>query len=599
MRRHAIPIGVILLAAAALFIPAILHREVFTFRDHTDYFQPLRYYTAEYLRAGKLPLWNPYNASGEPWLANPQTGVFYPPAWLFIALPFAAAYMSYLLLHVALLGVNAYVLFTRSATRGAAVVGAIALMLCGPVVSLWDVNNNLATFAWVPLAIWCGLEHRPRWGGVVLALAFLGGEPFFAAVAALLFVAASREAREIATAALIAFGLSAVQLIPFLELLRSSDRRAGFDRETIFRESMRVADWLRVAVPVRGLDAALSQHFIPIIYLGIVTIVLALVALSAPRKVWPWLLLLAVSVIVAAGDHLPTGEWIARAPVTLFRYPARVVPFGALAIIALAVIGIDRIPKRRVWVDAALVAVLLVDLVPRTVALRVVGPLRLDRVPYPAAVGRDLKIIRIGAISANRDAWIAGYLNLYTRRFDAATAAPVASQEYIGTLTHDVVDVGIAHLDRMGAGWVITDRPMPRDHYVPAARAADVFAWRSRGAQPMARVVESSGVFHPAQALALDASQARVRIDTPRGGTLVLTQQIAPGWKVFIDGREANARVYDHLFRAATVPAGKHEILWIFRPFSLIAGACISLVTLVTLLVALARESATVKRRNA
>ena len=116
MRRHVIPIGVIVLAAAALFVPAIIHREVFTFRDHTDYFQPLRFYTAEYLRVWKLPLWNPYNASGEPWLANPQTGVFYPPTWLFIALPFAAAYMSYLLLHVALLGINAYVLFARSAT---------------------------------------------------------------------------------------------------------------------------------------------------------------------------------------------------------------------------------------------------------------------------------------------------------------------------------------------------------------------------------------------------------------------------------------------------------------------------------------------------
>jgi hypothetical protein len=599
LSAHAVPLLAIIVIAGSLFGPALLHREVFTFRDHTDYFQPLRYYTAEYLRAGKLPLWNPYNASGEPWLANPQTGVFYPPTWLFVALPFAAAYMAYLLLHVALLGVNAYVLFARSASRGAAVVGAIALMLCGPTVSLWDVNNNLATFVWVPLAIWCGLEHRPRWGGVVLALAFLGGEPFFAAVAALLFVVASRRVRECAAAALIAFGLSAVQLLPFLELLRASDRRAGFDRDTIFRESMRLADWLRVALPVRGFDPSLSQHFIPIIYLGIVPIVLALVALSAPRKVWPWLVLLAASVVVAAGNHLPAGEWIARAPVTLFRYPARVVPFGALAIIALAVIGLDRIPKRRVWVDAALVAVLLVDLVPRTVVLRVVGPLRLDRVPYPAAVGRDLKIIRIGTISANRDAWIAGYLNLYTRRFDAATAAPVASQEYISALTHDILNVGIDHLDRMGVGWVITDRPMPRDHYVPVARATDVFAWRSRGAQPMARVLEGSGVFHRVQALALDASQARVRVDTPHGGTLVLTQQIAPGWKVFIDGREANARVWDRVFRAATVPPGKHEILWIFRPFSLIAGASISLVMLVMLLVALAREFATVKRRDA
>ncbi len=214
MRRHAFPIAVILVLAGAFFIPAMRHREVFTFRDHTDYFQPFRYYTAQHLRAGRLPLWNPYNASGEAWLANPQTGVFYPPTWIFVAMPFAQAYMAYLLMHVALLGCNAYVLFARRSTRGAALAGSVAVTLCGPTVSLWDVNNNLATFAWIPLAIWCGLECRPRLGGVVLALAFLGGEPFFAAIAAALFVTSflwshGRARLSIVQSALIAAGLSA------------------------------------------------------------------------------------------------------------------------------------------------------------------------------------------------------------------------------------------------------------------------------------------------------------------------------------------------------------------------------------------------------
>ena len=112
----------------------------------------------------------------------------------------------------------------------------------------------------------------------------------------------------------------------------------------------------------------------------------------------------------------------------------------------------------------------------------------------------------------------------------------------------------------------------------------------------MARVLEAGDRFRDVQALALDASHARVRVDTPHGGVLVLTQRAEPGWSVAIDGREANARVYDRMFLAATVPAGKHEILWTFRPFSLIAGALISVVTLVTLLFALTLQTSTVKR---
>jgi len=83
MRRWA-AIVIAIVALVAMARP-LLRDEVFSLRDHTGYFQPMRWFTAVELRNGRLPLWNPYNASGEPWLANPQTGVFYPPTWLFAA----------------------------------------------------------------------------------------------------------------------------------------------------------------------------------------------------------------------------------------------------------------------------------------------------------------------------------------------------------------------------------------------------------------------------------------------------------------------------------------------------------------------------------
>src|SRR5439155_23754808 len=90
--------------ALAMFARPLVRGEVLNFRDHTDYFQPMRAFTAEELRHFRLPLWNPYSASGEPWLANPQPGVCYPPAWIFLMVPFATAYTLFLLLHVVLLG---------------------------------------------------------------------------------------------------------------------------------------------------------------------------------------------------------------------------------------------------------------------------------------------------------------------------------------------------------------------------------------------------------------------------------------------------------------------------------------------------------------
>jgi len=600
MRRHAFPVAVILILAGALFFPAMRYHEVFTFRDHTDYFQPLRFYTALHLRAGRLPLWNPYNGSGEAWLANPQSGVFYPPTWLFTAMPFAVAYMAYLLVHVALLGVNAYVLFVRRATRGAALAGAAALMFCGPVVSLWDVNNNLATFAWIPLAIWCGLERHPRAGGFVLALAFLGGEPFFAGLAAMLYLCAALcggkrpriSMAQIAQSALIAIGTSAIQLFPFVELLHASDRRAGLDREVIFRQSMKISDWMLLAIPPHGIDLSMSQQFIPIVYVGVVTMVLAIIGLTVIRDAWPWVLLLCAAVIVAAGNHLPAGEWMVHMPVTMFRYPARLVPFGALAVIALMVIGLDRLPKRRLWVDISVVLLLLVDLVPRTTPLRIADALDLQRIPYPAQVGADSKLVRLGTVSSDRGAWLGGYLNLYSRRFDATTAAPVAPHDYSTMIRDDVARPDIGHLDSINVGWVITDRALPSSCYQLAARVRGVGAWHSLHVQPAARVMQADGTAVPVRSIAFDSAHVRVSVDTPRGGLVVLTQRNAPGWRVFVDNREAPPEIFDHYFRAVRVSPGKHEILWTFRPLSLLAGACVTLMTFV----ALALRSSSVKR---
>src|SRR5687767_11221736 len=39
------------------------------------------------LRAGQLPFWDAYQFAGNPFLANAQLAVFYPPVWLMLALP--------------------------------------------------------------------------------------------------------------------------------------------------------------------------------------------------------------------------------------------------------------------------------------------------------------------------------------------------------------------------------------------------------------------------------------------------------------------------------------------------------------------------------
>jgi hypothetical protein len=585
-QRHRFALALLALLALLVFLPALLKREVFTLRDHFDYFQPLRAFTADELKAGRLPLWNPYSASGEPWLANPQTGVFYPPTWLFLVLPFETAYVLFLFLHLTLLGWGAYLLFARRAPPGAAMAGAAALMFSGPVLSLLDISTILVTLAWVPLALWCALaseQSKGAWrrGAFVLALAFLGGEPFFAALAALLY-AVVRRRRDVLATALLAFGVSAVQLLPFLEFAANSDRAGGMEDSLIFVHSMQLRDWLNTVIPNA---VKTEQQFIPVLYMGLAVIALAIAGVAVGLKtattrseVAGWLVLLASAVALSTGP-----AWLSRLPLTLFRYPARLVPFAALAVAGLAVIGWQRLRGDRRWLDLLIVLVIAADLLVRAQPLLDTAPFRRDVVPYDASIGTTAKFIRLGEVDASeRAAWMSGYLNLYDRRFDAFTAAPLASAPYVRMYRRLLQAPRMDTFAQAGIAYILMRAQAPLPWY-PVTGAESVRVFRNPQAFPMA------GHFTPGSASVrraewtVDTSSAHITVNAPSDGVVVLRQQPARGWRVTVDGKRAVPLVIDGIFRGVNVTKGHHEIVWTYRPPSFFIGAALTMMTLIAM----------------
>ena len=61
------------------FLPAILKGDVLCPDDGIIFNTPLRVATAQIVRSGNLPLWNPYIFSGMPLLASAQGGLLFPP----------------------------------------------------------------------------------------------------------------------------------------------------------------------------------------------------------------------------------------------------------------------------------------------------------------------------------------------------------------------------------------------------------------------------------------------------------------------------------------------------------------------------------------
>jgi len=79
---------------------------------------------------------------------------------------------------------------------------------------------------------------------------------------------------------------------------------------------------------------------------------------------------------------------------------------------------------------------------------------------------------------------------------------------------------------------------------------------------------------------------ARATADQP--SYLFLADTYYPGWRAFVDGAERPVYRADYLFRAVPLPAGEHTVEFIFDPLSLKAGAALSALSLVAVVVGLA-----------
>ncbi len=153
--------------------------------DGIAQYYPWRHFAAESLRAGHIPLWNPYQFCGTPFLANGQSAVLYPLNLIFWLLPVARAFGWSALLHLFLAGWFAY-LFLRRTGLGhvGAVAGGIVWQLNSFFIAWLHLPTVMCTASWLPLillfcdrAIVTGRARYAIAAGIALALSYLGGHP--------------------------------------------------------------------------------------------------------------------------------------------------------------------------------------------------------------------------------------------------------------------------------------------------------------------------------------------------------------------------------------------------------------------------------------
>lgn len=69
-----------------------------------------------------------------------------------------------------------------------------------------------------------------------------------------------------------------------------------------------------------------------------------------------------------------------------------------------------------------------------------------------------------------------------------------------------------------------------------------------------------------------DVNNLEVKVNSPAGGFLVVTDTFYPGWQAFVDGKETRIERANYLFKGLVVPPGNHQILLTYRPMSFVLG---------------------------
>ncbi len=332
-------------------------------------------FVKESFLSGSIPLWNPYYYSGHPFLANPSVFAFYPATLLYVFLPLPLAFNLDTVLHIFIAAVGMFLLvniITNSVRAG--IASALVYSLSGYFIERIIAGHIplIHAAALVPLifyftenALKTNKTRNLSIAGLFLGLQVLGGDPHVSYLSSL-FVTLYYFIRVVSDSGsaplsdrmkklgffllipLVAFGVSAIQILPSLEFSSLSDR-ANNTFEFVSEGSFSKAHFYSLLIPQR-FNKALSSglDFEMGCYIGMLSLFLAFVGLffSRYRKHTICIgIMLIVTITFILGKNTPLYRlYYELLPMlSSFRVPARATFVFDFLMAVLAGLGIKHL----------------------------------------------------------------------------------------------------------------------------------------------------------------------------------------------------------------------------------------------------------------
>lgn len=330
--------AVLLLQHLLLFWPHYTGDATF-YRDFTNIYYPLTTFWISLVKEGVFPHWAPFANLGLPFILTMQSGIFYPPFWLFTwsdALPYTLQAANVVLaLHVLGGAIGAWC-YARllGMSIGAACLVAVAFQFMGCLYNNLQHPDMIQAYAYLPWLFWSvhfsttatrlSLRH---WLLPLLLCLFVTGayqgnliaHSFVLVVWCLLcwlraslspaqgIKIATRLYGQLAGLAVLGLLLAAVYLWPTYQLMDYQSRSEG---TADFRHYWDFTYWHTLIMPSNIEGIYVWQAMISAFITVPVFCLLFFVRFTFLRKEWPLVAMTTLSVLLAAGFSTPVYKWL-------------------------------------------------------------------------------------------------------------------------------------------------------------------------------------------------------------------------------------------------------------------------------------------------
>lgn len=376
------------------FYPFFLENKTLVFGDNYSLMAPGKIFTAQWLKEGVLPLWNPHVMGGLPWIGDINQSVLYFSTWIYGIFNPAWALNLTIIFHLVIAFLGMFFLtktWLEKINDGKSSNGLFSnfqLALIGGILYSLSTQisgsiNNLSTIQslpWLPWIIFSGLRIKDSLKfkilfGVFVLMQFLGGYPqhviysIFGAVVFSFFddfiVKINKEKIQKKffnwlfnwlIVAIITLTFSAVAWMPFVELLGNSTRLSQSEEQARVG-SLNPVMAIKIVLPYffdKSVDGmkwgpAWSQHPNVFFYLTWISLLAIIMSLKNIRKIGKkQVIFFAVitfsTLIFSLGEYLPGFEVIQNI-IPLFRigrYPSMIMILTNVVLILWAIVGLSK-----------------------------------------------------------------------------------------------------------------------------------------------------------------------------------------------------------------------------------------------------------------